>query len=61
MGIGPILEIYEALASRGHVMGFATFKKHKGWLPFVSAVHIVGCAITPAEDEHLYLTAVGTK
>lgn len=55
MSIAPILDICGVLASRGHV---ATLEKRQELVnpyPFVSAVHIVGRAITPAEDDQLYL------
>ena len=52
------MEICKVLASRGHIIEFATLAGRQGLVdphPFVSAVHIVGRAITPAEDEQLYL------
>ena len=58
MVIAPILEICEILASRGHVIEFATLEGRQALVhpyPFISAVHIVGRAITPAEDDELYL------
>lgn len=58
MVIAPILEICEVLASRGHIIEFATLEGRHGLVnpyPFVSSVHVVGRAITPAEDEQLYL------
>lgn len=56
--LAPILEICKILASRGHVIEFATLAEREGLVtayPFVSAVHIVGRAVTPSEDEELYL------
>lgn len=54
----PIFEICAILASRGHTIEFATLegrRKLTDPYPFVSAVHIVGRAITDAEDEDFYL------
>ncbi|KZF22094.1 glycosyltransferase family 1 protein [Xylona heveae TC161] len=54
----PILEICRILAERGHTIDFATLAAREGLVkpyPFVSAVHIVGRAITAPEDEQLYM------
>ena len=58
MCTAPILEICEVLASRGHAIEFATLEGRQGLVnPYsvISAVRIVGRAITAAEDEQLYL------
>ncbi|KAH2904920.1 hypothetical protein KXW25_008465, partial [Aspergillus fumigatus] len=54
----PILEICRILAERGHTVEFATLQGREHFVdqfPFVSAVHIVGRAITAIEDEELYV------
>lgn len=54
----PILEICRILADRGHTIEFATLSGRQSLVdahPFVKKVHFVGRAITPAEDERLYL------
>ncbi|KAJ5595532.1 uncharacterized protein N7459_001740 [Penicillium hispanicum] len=54
----PILEICQILAERGHIVEFATLKGREHFVdpyPFVSAVHIIGRAITAIEDEELYV------
>lgn len=58
MGAAPILEICAVLAARGHTIEFATLsgrEKLAASYPFVSAIHVVGPAISAAEDEKHYL------
>ncbi|KAI0097181.1 glycosyltransferase family 1 protein [Nemania sp. FL0031] len=54
----PILEVCRVLASRGHVIEFATLSGRESFArpyPFVSKVHVIGREITAEEDEQLYL------
>jgi hypothetical protein len=54
----PIFEVCKLLHERGHTIEFATLaerEKYAKAYPFVSAIHIVGRAITPAEEDMLYL------
>ena len=54
--VAPTLEICEVLAFRGQIIEFATLAERQRSVDpysFVSAVHIIGRAITP-EDEQLY-------
>ncbi|KHE80908.1 glycosyltransferase family 1 protein, partial [Neurospora crassa] len=56
-GGAPILEICRTIAARGHVIEFATLEGRANLVaayPFVSAVHLVGRAVTPSEDRQLY-------
>lgn len=54
----PILEIGAVLAARGHTIEFATLEGRQQLVkpyPFVSAVHVIGRAITESQDEEFYL------
>lgn len=54
----PILEICAVLAARGHTIEFATLSGREKLVdpyPFVSNAHVVGPAISAAEDEQHYL------
>ncbi|KAF4995618.1 hypothetical protein FGRMN_5009 [Fusarium graminum] len=53
----PILEICSILAVRGHTIDFATLSGREHMVdeyPFVATVHIIGPAISAAEDEEHY-------
>ncbi|EGY19818.1 hypothetical protein VD0002_g5667 [Verticillium dahliae] len=53
----PMLEVCVILASRGHTIEFATLEGRQKFAdpyPFVSAVHIVGPAISAADEEVHY-------
>ncbi|KAF3354824.1 Urea amidolyase [Verticillium dahliae VDG1] len=53
----PMLEVCAILASRGHTIEFATLEGRQKFAdpyPFVSAVHIVGPAISAADEEVHY-------
>ncbi|KAF5510144.1 UDP-glucuronosyltransferase 2A3 [Colletotrichum siamense] len=54
----PMFEVCKYLHERGHTIEFATFAGREGYAnpyPFVSAVHVVGRAITPEEEDRLYI------
>ena len=54
----PILEICKILHRRGHTIEFATLAGRENLVrgyPFVTKVHVVGRAITLAEEEELYI------
>ncbi|KAI8287921.1 udp-glucosyl transferase family protein [Colletotrichum sp. SAR11_57] len=54
----PMFEVCKYLHERGHTIEFATFAGREGYAnpyPFVSAVHVIGRAITPEEEDKLYI------
>ncbi|KAF3797970.1 putative UDP-glucose flavonoid 3-O-glucosyltransferase 3 [Colletotrichum gloeosporioides] len=54
----PMFEVCKYLHERGHTIEFATFAGREGYTnpyPFISDVHVVGRAITPEEEDKLYI------
>ncbi|KAF9870956.1 udp-glucosyl transferase family protein [Colletotrichum karsti] len=54
----PMFEVCHYLHQRGHTIEFATFAGREAYAnsyPFVSATHVVGRAITPEEEDKLYV------
>ncbi|KAB5584993.1 UDP-glucosyl transferase family protein [Coniochaeta sp. 2T2.1] len=54
----PMFEVCRILHQRGHTIEFATLSAREAYAepyPFVSAIHVVGRAIKPDEEEALYV------
>ncbi|KAF2676015.1 glycosyltransferase family 1 protein [Lentithecium fluviatile CBS 122367] len=54
----PIFEVCKLLHERGHTIEYATLAHRETYAalyPFVSAIHVVGRAITPVEEDALFL------